>query len=384
MPGLPAERLSELIGAIYDCAIDPERWPATIGKICEATDCISGTIGAYVLNPPALRLQKYWNYEPYWIERAPQYAAEVAEIFKTGSDPRMLPLDEPLVQSRHPDQRLLENSRFVCEWRRPQGLVDSIQIRVLSEPNRLGTLGINRHESVGIATDREIAIIRLLRPHLWRAVRISDLLDMKTLEAQALSATLDSFTVGVVLVDADTGILHANKAAQSMIRTGWPIRSSGGRLATAATTGSAELSRAIEMATRDEALIGATGVGIRLARKYDEAPATAHVLPLARGPLRNSLLTGATAAVFVASADGKPSLGVDAVAQTFDLTRAEAQVLELLAKGQTLAQVAAELGIAETTAKTHLMHIFSKTGVSRQADLVRLVMTLLPPVKSAP
>jgi DNA-binding CsgD family transcriptional regulator len=107
-------------------------------------------------------------------------------------------------------------------------------------------------------------------------------------------------------------------------------------------------------------------------------------LPLARGPLRNSLLTGAAAAVFVASADGKPSLGVDAVAQAFDLTRAEAQVLELLAKGQTLAQAAAELGIAETTAKTHLMHIFSKTGVSRQADLVRLVMTLLPPVKSAP
>ena len=34
--------------------------------------------------------------------------------------------------------------------------------------------------------------------------------------------------------------------------------------------------------------------------------------------------------------------------------------------------LAVALGIAETTAKTHLHRVFAKTGVSRQADLVKL------------
>jgi hypothetical protein len=40
------------------------------------------------------------------------------------------------------------------------------------------------------------------------------------------------------------------------------------------------------------------------------------------------------------------------------------------------------VGIAGTTAKTHLENIFSKTGVSRQSDLMRLGTGLIPPTRS--
>ena len=38
------------------------------------------------------------------------------------------------------------------------------------------------------------------------------------------------------------------------------------------------------------------------------------------------------------------------------------------------------LGIAETTVKTHLHRVFAKTGVSRQADLVKLAAGFSNPV----
>ncbi len=38
-----------------------------------------------------------------------------------------------------------------------------------------------------------------------------------------------------------------------------------------------------------------------------------------------------------------------------------------------VAEVAEVLGIARTTVKTHLRHVFEKTNTSRQADLVKLV-----------
>jgi DNA-binding CsgD family transcriptional regulator len=56
----------------------------------------------------------------------------------------------------------------------------------------------------------------------------------------------------------------------------------------------------------------------------------------------------------------------------FDLTPAETRVLASLLGGHTLADTAIALRVAGATARTHLENIFSKTGVSRQADLMRL------------
>jgi DNA-binding CsgD family transcriptional regulator len=48
--------------------------------------------------------------------------------------------------------------------------------------------------------------------------------------------------------------------------------------------------------------------------------------------------------------------------------------------GDTLTQTAHKLGIAGTTARTHLVAIFSETGVSRQTDLIALIGHLMPPL----
>jgi DNA-binding CsgD family transcriptional regulator len=65
----------------------------------------------------------------------------------------------------------------------------------------------------------------------------------------------------------------------------------------------------------------------------------------------------------------------------FGLIPAETRVLERLLRDMSLVAAAAALGIAETTAKTHLSRIFAKTGVSRQPELVALVHRLLPPLR---
>lgn len=56
-----------------------------------------------------------------------------------------------------------------------------------------------------------------------------------------------------------------------------------------------------------------------------------------------------------------------------ELTPREHQVAELIARGYTNPQIAAELTITRATAKTHVSNILSKLGVSSRAD-VRTVM----------
>src|SRR5262249_27192921 len=119
---------------------------------------------------------------------------------------------------------------------------------------------------------------------------------------------------------------------------------------------------------------------IRLS-EFGAWPVSAHVLPLAGSDLRTRLRPTAVAAVFISSPPDEQD-GAAATAAGFGLTPAETRLLSSLLAGRTLAESAQALGIAMSTARTHLDNIFAKTGVTRQADLVRLGTGLVPPTRS--
>ena len=101
----------------------------------------------------------------------------------------------------------------------------------------------------------------------------------------------------------------------------------------------------------------------------------AHVLPLTSGRRRRAHShAGAVAAVFVREA-GIPTVpSLEVVTTSFGLTPAEVRVLHaLVLEAKGVAAIAAITGIAESTVKTHLRHLFRKTGTSRQSELVKLV-----------
>ena len=61
----------------------------------------------------------------------------------------------------------------------------------------------------------------------------------------------------------------------------------------------------------------------------------------------------------------------------FDLTRRETEVALAVVSGHGLRAVAQQLGIALTTARTHLQHVFEKTRTRRQSELTSLVLQIL-------
>jgi DNA-binding CsgD family transcriptional regulator len=58
----------------------------------------------------------------------------------------------------------------------------------------------------------------------------------------------------------------------------------------------------------------------------------------------------------------------------FGLTASESRLAAALALGLTLEAAADSEGWTHSSAKTYLKSVFSKLGVSRQADLVRLIL----------
>ncbi|WP_143412197.1 LuxR C-terminal-related transcriptional regulator [Arabiibacter massiliensis] len=60
-------------------------------------------------------------------------------------------------------------------------------------------------------------------------------------------------------------------------------------------------------------------------------------------------------------------------AQVHGLSAREAEVLALIARGRSVQAVADELYVAHSTVKTHIGHIYEKTGVSNRQDLLKLL-----------
>jgi DNA-binding CsgD family transcriptional regulator len=72
---------------------------------------------------------------------------------------------------------------------------------------------------------------------------------------------------------------------------------------------------------------------------------------------------------------------METVAKLYRLTPSELRVLGAVIDVGGVSAVAEALGISEATVKTHLQHLFEKTGLRRQTDLVKLIASHADPLR---
>ena len=85
-------------------------------------------------------------------------------------------------------------------------------------------------------------------------------------------------------------------------------------------------------------------------------------------------------AVFVQNPHIAMPLPGEAFGRLYKLTPAELRVAMALAPGLSPEEAAAMLGLRLPTVRTHLQRIYAKTDTNRQIDLVRLMLSTMPPV----
>jgi DNA-binding CsgD family transcriptional regulator len=92
----------------------------------------------------------------------------------------------------------------------------------------------------------------------------------------------------------------------------------------------------------------------------------------------------AVGVVFIADPEDQHLAMPEMLATLYGLTAAEAELVTLLCQGETLDEAARIRGVSAHTARSQLKSVFSKTGVSRQADLVRLLCTSVTGLADGP
>jgi DNA-binding CsgD family transcriptional regulator len=372
------EQLSQLIGDIYDAALDPAQWSAALRK----SRAFVGGAAAALYSKNAVRKtgRMYCQEGDISREFRQLYIERYAKLDPFSTGHFFAEIEQPIATADVMPYEEFLATRFYKEWVRPQGLVDNVTAVLDKSSTSAVLFTIFRHERDGLVDDEARDRMRLIIPHIRRAVLIGRVIQLQTAQAATFADTLDGISAGMLLVDARGGIVHANASGHAMLAEGSVLRAAGGKLAANNADAEGALYDVILAAGSGDAAVGIKGIAVPLPTSEGERY-VAHVLPLTSGARRRAGTSyAAVAALFVHKAALDKPPPPEAIAKTFQLTPSELRVLLGIVEVGGAPEVAEALGIAETTVKFHLKHLFEKTGAGRQADLVKLVAGFVNPL----
>ena len=222
--------------------------------------------------------------------------------------------------------------------------------------------------------------IRRLLPHIRQVVRVQHALAGAGALGASMATLLDTTGLGIVQLDGRGRIVAANDRARDVIRTGEGLFDEDGFLHARSTEDDAQLQAVLARALPPFGVQGAAG-STMVSRPSPLPPLALHVNPVGR-PQTDLRVWPVAALVLVADPARRTRIDPDVAAEALGLTGMESRVAVLLAEGMTVRDVAAAMGRGESTIRSHVKHMFAKHGLSRQADLVRLVLALGAPPKS--
>jgi DNA-binding CsgD family transcriptional regulator/PAS domain-containing protein len=364
-----------IIGLIYDAVIQPKGWATALETIRMRHGWHNSSLSVVALPAQSVVIQVALNIPDSMYEQETMMS-DVVAIWGGAERLAKLPLEEPFIQSEQTDPATWWNYKFFTDWGVPEGIIDQVGIVLARDRTTHALLGFAQHKSMADRPEWVMDELRVLAPHLRRAATISRLLERSEERAATFEAALDAAASGAVLVRGDMEIVHANAAADTMLRSGDPIQSSNGRLRLSEELVPGHLDAAVTAAAAGAGAMGRRGIGIP-ARRRDGSPLVTHVMPL---EARMGGRADADAIVFIADSDGAEPLAGESLELLFGLTPAEVRAFELVATGRPSRAIASEMGVAESTLRTHLLRVYDKTGRHSRAGLVQLARELKLPV----
>jgi DNA-binding CsgD family transcriptional regulator/PAS domain-containing protein len=365
-----AEALSQVIGAIYDAALDQNLWATALEQACRFVRTIAAAV--YVQNPALKTGTRYhsWGDDVVYTHL---YFTEYVKINPLVPLMMLQGVGQVYACSTLMPYEEFRASRFFKEWVDPQNLVDFVAINVEKSATSAATVSMGRDRMLGFVDDDARRRMALVAPHLRRSVLIGNVIHLGQSDARTLTAMFDGLAAAVFLVDAAGRIMFANPVAQAMLDNGAQLRDVKGALCAVDAQADSALHEVFSACVQGDAAVGIKGIALRLSASPGECW-IAHVLPLTSGARPQSdIARTATAAVFVRKAQIDAPSAMECVAKLYKLTPGELRVLYTIMNTSGVSAAAQALGLSEATIKAHLQHLFQKTGVERQADLVKLV-----------
>lgn len=364
---------AEIIAEFYDASVDGTSWQSVLKRLAQALDAeacamvrrdfaaADGQIThAFGIDTPAQNAYaKRFARDDVWTDDEDRFQAGAAFL---GT--------EIVPESK------LASSSLHREWLAPRGLLHAAFIVVQREGSVVYyVMALRKAVKTGFAA-KDLTLARALAPRLAAAFRVGGDVARERAERLLAFEALDAMPTGVVIVDRSGRIVHANRFAHAVIAGGEGVVITDAGL-TLDRPGHRvrirDLIAHVEGGRGGSSLI--EPIAYTVPRFRQQRPLTCLIVSTAGRTDLPEPSDGPAAILFIGDPERPVAFDATRISRLYGLSRAEARVAALLARGFRLEEAADSLGIAYETVRKHLKQIFVKTSVSRQAELVRMLVT---------
>ena len=367
------DAVERILASVYDAMLDDTRWPQASALIDEACGMTGNTLLVGEGPKDDVRVLGYLR-----GQRCEDLEREYLGNYHSTDEriPRLRQLlDSRLVHVKDLyTAEELKRSPTYNELLLRAGQQNSLNVRLDGPDGSHITYGLGDPvDSDGWGSSR-IAMVTGLLPHIRQFVRVRQALVRAEARNTTVTALLDNPRIGVIHLDRRGRIMAANDRARSILRHGDGLSDRDGMLRARAPADQVRLQRLVGAALPASGPVAVSG-SMLLRRSPVLPPFVVHVKPVGV-PQPDYGARHVAALMLIAEPGRQHRVNPDLVARTLELTPGETQVAVWLAEGKSVRDMAEATGRTERAIYWHLQQIYQKHSISRQADLVRLVLSL--------
>ncbi len=363
---MPQVSVEQIIDDIYAGTLDRSAWDRALLGIADHI----GSSGAllFSVNPSAqvvLRDELYrldsaamQEYRQHWVAEDIRLRAAMC-----------VPVGEPMFERKLDLQRPWERSAIYNEFLLAHDLPHSLGTWLHRAPDKIVSLSFQGSCRRGPFDETDAARIRALVPHLRRALEIRDRLEAQQIRAETLSSAVEGLQFGLLVLDRRGCVLEVNGLGQELLRNEPAIRCEKDHSLWLREPAGSQFRELLRSAGP-----GGNSSGVfNVPRGVERQGLSVLVAPM---PAVLFSWTGVEPRwlVFVFDPERRVAPAVEVVRRDLGISEREAEIASLLALGFDLPRIARGLGISVHTARSHLKHIFEKTGARSQGELMRRIL----------
>jgi DNA-binding CsgD family transcriptional regulator len=377
------DQISEegLIIRLYEAALDEEEPEALWTDVCRF---LGGEIFWFLGMDPR-RGSIYWHFgygpDREGKERSKQIYVDFKKSFSTPeTNPWLaaataLPEGEFITNEKLIPRNVFEKMDVYNEFIHPYRIEETQGMNLIKKPSFWVSFSCYRSRKRGAFDDEELRRGGVIGEHLRRFAHIRAVLGEAASKRRNAIAALERLQSAVIIVDSKGNTVFRNESANKIIEKNDGLLVQNGRLTAENIEDNVKLGLAIREATKTAVGKGkSTGGELTVQRKSMSRPFTVIVAPLPAHPFTAGVGIG-SAVVFVADPEAEVDYSIQMLKKLYDFTESEAKVAMMISTGLGVEYAAKRLAVSKNTVRTHLAHIFDKTGARKQGELIRLLLT---------
>ena len=370
------DEYQRILSSLHAAMLNDTHWPATSALIDEACGIAGNAI--MVGEGPKDDIRAGFVGLYYRGQHREDLEREYLEVYH--------PIDEHVPRVRQlPDSRLVHIHELYTAEELKTSLTynemcvrahcqDSVNVRLdTSEGSYITWILGDPVDAEGWGPSK-ITLLQALLPQVRQFICVRQALARAGARDTTATALLDNARIGVIHLDRRGRILEVNDRARRILRRGGRLSDTNGVLCARQPDDQSRLAQLVADALPTSGAVAVSG-SILLGRVSKLPPFVVHVKPVGV-PQPDYGVRHVAALVLLVEPGRHHRIDRALVATTLGLTSAESQVAVGLADGQSVRDMATATGLTEGAIYWHLKQIYQKLPISRQVDLVRLVLSI--------